>query len=50
MNNIKCVSSMVLISLAVSCSVVYINNWFLYSHACPGTKSNLNSNCVQIKK
>ncbi len=35
MGNLNCIGSMVLISLAVSCSVVYINNWFLYIHSCP---------------
>lgn len=43
MNNINCVGSMVLISLAVSCSVVYLNNWFLYKHACPGADPNQSS-------
>lgn len=38
MNEIKCVSSMVLISLAISCTVVYINNWCLYKHACPSAQ------------
>ncbi len=46
MENSNCVSSIgsiVLISLAVSCSVVYINNWFLYKHACPSANPDSNS-------
>ncbi len=47
MGNSNCVSSIgsiVLISLAVSCSVVYINNWFLYKHACPSANPDSESN------